>query len=411
MNRKYNAFSILLGSTLLLSLFASSCKKSSTNEPEPVGPEVLKNTWTSMSTGQSHTVALGSDGSIWGWGHNGSGQLGTGTITNVATPTLLSTEKNWKFINTGYEHTVAIKNDGSLWAWGGNSSGQLGTGAKGISVNTPQKIGTDNNWKQALVGGSYTIALKNDGTLWTWGSNSSGRLGNGLNTGETLVPTQVGSATDWDKLFTGNNWGASFAIKKNGTLWAWGVNQNGMLGTGDTNNQLSPVLVGGSSTYKMVAYGRARGTLAIKTDGTLWAVGRNSRGELGIGNMDTQANWVQVGTDKNWNTVSLFARSVLATKTDGTLWGWGENVYGELGNGKINPKSTEEETLTIPTQVAGQSGVIDAVVGFNFSVIRKKNGGDVLFVAGSDMGTFHSLGKGDGTNAAILAFSGHIYLP
>lgn len=400
-----------MGSALILSLSILSCKKSNTDVVEPTTPEVIKSGWISISSGQSHAVALGSDGSIWGWGHNATGQLGTGNVLVAPSPTLLSPEKDWKFINTGYSHTLAIKKDGSLWAWGENVNGQLGTGTKEASINSPVKIGNDKNWKEALAGGSYTLAVKNDGTLWAWGSNGSGRLGNGLSTGETLTPTQIGASNDWDKVFTCNNWAASFGIKKDGTLWAWGVNQNGMLGNGNTTNQLVPVLVGGTSTYKMVCYGRARGTLAIKTDGTLWAVGRNSRAELGIGNMETQANWVQVGTDKNWSDVSLFARSVLASKTDGTLWAWGENVYGELGNGKMNAKSTEEETILVPTQVMGQNSVTEVVVGFNFSVIRKSSNRDVLFVAGSDFGNFRSLGKGDVTTAPILSFSGHIYLP
>ncbi|RQO74061.1 hypothetical protein DBR43_01250 [Pedobacter sp. KBW06] len=412
MNRKYKRLKTqgVWLFAISLSLGISSCKKEKTTT-ETVTPEVKENKWVSMSTGQSHTVALGSDGSIWGWGHNATGQLGTGNTNSISTPALLSAERDWKFINTGYGHTVAIKTDGSLWAWGENTSGELGIGTKGTAVNTPTRVGNDTDWKMVLAGGNYTIAIKNNNTLWSWGTHSSGRLGNGQSTGETLTPVQVGAESDWDKIFTGNNWGASFAIKKDGTLYAWGVNQNGMLGNGNTSNQLSPVLVGGSSKYKMVSYGRARGTLAIKTDGTLWAVGRNSRGELGIGNMDTQANWVQVGTDKNWNTVSLFARTVLATKTDGSLWGWGENVYGELGNGKINPSSEVAETILSPVQIAGQSSVADAVVGFNFSVIRKNSNGGILFVAGSDMGAFYSLGKGTGNTKPILSFSGHIYLP
>lgn len=411
MKKTYYAYGKALGTALLLSLTILSCKKSSLSTDEPTVPEVIKNEWVSISTGQSHAVAMGSDGSIWGWGHNGTGQLGTGNILNVSTVSLLSSEKKWKSINTGFAHTVAIKQDGTLWAWGENTAGQLGIGTKESMVTSPVKVGTDNNWKIVLAGGNYTIALKNDNTLWTWGSNSSGRLGNGLNIGETLIPTQVGTENNWDKLFTGNNWGASFAIKKDGTLWAWGVNQNGMLGTGTTVNQLIPVLVGGNSTYKMVSYGRARSTLAIKTDGTLWGVGRNSRGELGNGNMDSQTNWIQIGTDKNWNTISLFARTVLATKTDGTLWGWGENTYGELGNGKANPGGTAEESITSPVQIAGQSSVVEAVVGFNFSVIRKSKNAEILAVTGNDMGEFHSLGKGDGTIPALTTFSGHIYLP
>ena len=413
MNRKYKAFQspAVWMCGLVLSLGISSCKKEKDAEKQ-ILPEVAANKWVQMSTGQSHATALGSDGSIWGWGHNDNGQLGVGSTDNLGTPTLLSPEKKWKYINTGFEHTMAIKTDGTLWAWGKNTNGQLGTGTKENSVTKPVQVGADKDWKTVLVGGSYTIALKNDNTLWTWGTHSSGKLGNGQTSGETLSPTKVGADNNWDKIFTGNNWGASFAIKKDGTLWAWGINQNGMLGTGNTTNQLTPVLVGGTSTYKMVTYGRARGTLAIKTDGTLWAVGRNSRGELGIGNMVDQLNWVQVGTDKNWNTVSLFARTTMATKTDGTLWGWGENMYGELGNGKINTGSVATDAILVPTQIAGQTGVAEVVVGLNFTIIRKNTNTGTLFVAGSNLDKLYSLGRGDKDLAKPqLTFSGHIYLP
>lgn len=399
--------SMMMGLSLLTII--SACKKN--NEEETTTPEVTKNQWASVSVGDSHAIALTAEGAIWGWGNNTGGLLGNGTETHVSTPVQLQPNKEWKFVKTGTSHTMAIKKDGSLWAWGINTYGELGIGSKGTSVLAPVQVGTDKTWKTVAVGGNYTLAIKEDGSLWSWGNPASGRLGNGLTSGDVMVPTRVGTDNAWAEVFSWNNWGGSFAIKKDGTLWAWGVNQNGMLGTGNTTTQLVPVLVGGTSTYKTVASGRARATLAIKKDGTLWAVGRNSRGELGLGNTDTQSTWVQVGTDKNWEAVALFNRSVIATKTDGSLWIWGDNVYGELANGKTNANSDLTQTLLSPTKLDGQSNVKLIAVAFNFSVITKGNVPNTLYVAGSDLTSIPSLGFGSISATAQTSFKGNITLP
>ncbi|MNJ99982.1 Regulator of chromosome condensation (RCC1) repeat protein [compost metagenome] len=397
---------MVMGISLLTII--SACKKN--NEEETTTPEVTKNQWVSVSVGDSHAIALTAEGAIWGWGNNTNGLLGTGTEAHVSTPIQLQPNKEWKFVKTGTSHTMAIKKDGSLWAWGINTYGELGNGTK-VNASSPVQVGTDKTWKTVAVGGNYTLAIREDGSLWSWGNPASGRLGNGLTSGDVMVPTRVGTDNTWAEVFSWNNWGGSFAIKKDGTLWAWGVNQNGMLGTGNTTTQLEPTLVGGTSTYKTVASGRARATLAIKKDGTLWAVGRNSRGELGLGNTDTQSTWAQVGTDKNWESVALFNRSVVATKTDGSLWIWGDNVYGELGNGKFNTDSDLAQTLLSPTKLDGQTNVKLIAVAFNFSVITKGNVPNTLYVAGSNIGSFPSLGLGNTSTTAQTSFKGNITLP
>ena len=131
-----------------------------------------------IAAGSYHTLAIKSDGTLWAWGYNYSGQLGDGTTSNKTTPVQIGTGTNWSQIAAGGYHTLAIKSDGTLWAWGYNSYGQLGDGASGGGnyKTTPVQIGTGTNWSQIAAGGYHTLAIKSDGTLWAWG-NYYGQLG------------------------------------------------------------------------------------------------------------------------------------------------------------------------------------------------------------------------------------------
>ncbi|EFK56233.1 hypothetical protein U0038_12735 [Sphingobacterium spiritivorum] len=396
LNKKWT-LGIILAVTML------SCSKKDVIDDGGKEPEVEipQNYWKSISNGQSHSLALSTDGGIYVWGDNTDGQLGTGNKEAVAKPVILTGTQKWSQARTGYSHSLAIATDGTLWAWGANAEGQLGLGNFGEAVTIPTKVGTDTDWSSIAVGGDYSLALKKDGTLWSWGNHQSGRLGNGQTSGRTTVPTKVGAANDWVKIFAWNNWGCGFAIKKDGTLWAWGTSQNYMLGTGTTANQLTPVEVGKGKKWKTVSYARSRNTLAIAEDGTMWAVGRNNKNLLQQGNSTAQENWVQVGKDNDWEDVSIFNLSVLAVKKNGDLYGWGTNTYGELGTGKINKSSTDEESVNEITKISGVSGAKEVLLGFNFSLIRKENNKSIC-IAGSNLGAFPSLGTGNAASAPIL---------
>ena len=225
------------------------------------------------------------------------------------------------------EHSLALKSDGSLWAWGINTYGAIGDGTtSGRLVPTP--IGTDTDWALVAEGAYCSFALKSDGSLWAWGHNASGQLGDGTTT-DRLVPTRIGTDVDWVAVAGGLAF--SLALKSDGSLWAWGYNEGGRLGDGTTTNRPTPTRIGTDRDWVRISAGSGY-CLALKSDGSLWAWGSNLRGQLGDGTTTEAHTPTRVGTDTDWVTVACGPDHSLALKSDGTLWAWGNNVKGELGD-------------------------------------------------------------------------------
>ncbi len=189
-------------------------------------------------------------------------------------------------------------------------------------------------WKYLSAGQSQTYAIKTDGTLWAWGSAEYGELGNGSKTpAKVSTPTQVGTDTDW--VFAAGGSGRAFFIKSDGTMWSVGTAEGGVLGTGSSQAQLTPVQIGTDTDWKYVATsnnGDNYEAMAIKTDGTLWGWGKNELGSLGLGDYNTRSVPVQVGSDTDWVSVALGRNHTVAMKSDGSIWGAGEANNGALGD-------------------------------------------------------------------------------
>ncbi len=266
-----------------------------------------------------HVLAQKKDGTLWGYGDNQYGELGIGTNDHGSgVPARIGTDNDWRSVSVGEQFSIATKNDGTLWAWGLNFYGNLGDGTT-IDKNVPTQIGVANDWSYVSAGSIFSVAIKKDGTLWSWGYNQLGQLGNGT-TDSSHNPVQIGTDNDWS--FVSSGFDHSLAIKKNGTLWGWGLNVSGQLGNGTTNNSNIPIQIGTDINWKYVSAGYFY-SLGIKTDGSAWSWGSNDNGELGIGTDTEMDSPTRIGTDNNWSEVSAGSDYSVAIKTDSTLWQWG----------------------------------------------------------------------------------------
>lgn len=295
--------------------------------------------WKTVGGGLGFSVGIQSDGTLWSWGQNGSDyQLGDGTTTDRTTPVQISTNTDWKTLSIGVSHTLLIKNDHTLWGFGNGNSGAFGTGTS-ANLTTPTQIGGGTaDWEDVAGGNNFTLALKTNGTLWGWGKNGYKQLGNNDNS-DVYSPMQIGTDTDW-KMIAASESGNSFAIKTDGTLWAWGGNSLGGGAAIGTATQ-----VGTATDWKFIASGVDKSYFAIKTDGTLWAWGYNLNGQLGIGNNDyTIATITQVGTDTDWESVVAGGSMAIMMKTNHTIWGAGQAFF----NG-IDPVANTNVPLQIGT--------------------------------------------------------------
>jgi alpha-tubulin suppressor-like RCC1 family protein len=248
---------------------------------------------------------LAPDGSLWAWGGTYS------SLTNMfpqpvisQVPLRLGSDTDWTQIACGTEHTVALKNDGSLWAWGANRFGQIGQANVARHYGIPTRIGTETNWTQVCANRYRNLALKNDGSLWAWGLNNSGQLGDGT-TQNRSIPTLIGADRDWRTISSSDY--TSFALKNNGTLWAWGFGIS----------ERTPTKIDSAANWRAIS-ARGNTLLACKNDGTLWLI---SEGTIYF-------DFKAIGRDKDWAEVynSSFAR-----KKDNSWWACPENQWSRLG--------------------------------------------------------------------------------
>jgi alpha-tubulin suppressor-like RCC1 family protein len=289
-----------------------------THRSSPVQTIAGGTNWKSVSGGSYHTAAIKTDGTLWVWGHNQYGQLGDDTITHRSSPVqTIAGGTNWKLVSSGGSHTAAIKTDGTLWGWGHNDYGQLGDNTITHRSSPVQTIAGGTNWKLVSSGGSHTAAIKTDGTLWSWGDNYFGQLGDNTRTDKFSPVQTIAGGTNWKSVSGGLSHTA--AIKTDGTLWSWGYNQNGRLGDYTRTSRSSPVqTIAGGTNWKSVSCGNTT-TAAIKTDGTLWVWGYNGQYQLGNNTFDVNGASSPVQTiagGTNWKSVSSRPYNTLAITFD-----------------------------------------------------------------------------------------------
>lgn len=327
--------------------------------------------YETLTFGGAHTVGQKSDGTLWGWGYGIVGQLLT-TNQVEPNPIQLGTQTDWSKINLGYGNTFVIKDNGTLWGAGLNQFGCLGVNSATQSFSSFQQITTDNDWVKVSPSSYFTLALKSNGTIWAWGQNDNYQLGNSPATPEQLFPLQVGTDTNWVEIAAGTS-RTAFAIKSDGTIWGWGKNNSSIIVMGSSTYTVSmPTQVGPDTDWLTMSVGIEH-ILAQKQDSTLWSWGGGEG--LGFGGTPSVTNTPQqLSTDK-WKSFSTGFNTSYGIKEDGTLWVWGLNSHGQLGDGTTTDR-------LVPTQIGTDTNWSTVQARSSNVVMATKTDGTVWYWGG-----------------------------
>lgn len=304
--------------------------------------------WNAVSaSGNASSCGLRSDGAVYCWGANYAGQLGAGDIVARYSPTALAAGGVWKSVVIGGNHACGIKNDDTLWCWGNNSSGQLGDNT-GTDSLTPVAVAGGGTWKAVSTYGDTSCGIKSNDTLWCWGSNMMGQIGDNTSGTDRFQPVSVNGGGTWKSVSAGSF--STCGIKTDDTLWCWGYNTWGGVGDGTTTSpRTSPTAVSGGGSWKQVSAGFA--SCGIKSDDTVRCWGLNTSGQVGDGTTTSpRTTPTTLSGGGTWKSVSTSGYSTCGIKNDDTLWCWGQNTSAQLGDG------TTTSPRTTPTAVIGNTG-------------------------------------------------------
>ena len=299
--------------------------------------DLTENSWSFVGSSYSGAAAIASDGTLYRWGARVYGQIGDGTTATAGRSSPVQIAGSWSIARGGWQHMLGIKTDGTLWAWGYNAMGELGQG-NSTYRSSPVQIGTS-SWTDIGSAFESSFAIRSDGTLWAWGDNLNYTLGVGEFADSAYSsPVQVGTATNWSKLMNGRTGTEMAAIKTDGSLWQWGSDTYGgySFATPYDLDDAGVFIIWapkqvGTSSWTMIS-GTDAEYAAIRADGGLftWGVDPTMLGD--DTNVNPRSSPVQLGTD-SWTTVAVSAESMYALRADGALFAWGYNTYGQLGLG------------------------------------------------------------------------------
>lgn len=292
----------------------------------------------SLAAGPNHTLAALSDGTVWSWGANGSGQLGDGTNIDRWQPTQVKSLDHIVAVAAGTEHSAALRRDGTVWTWGSNTRGQLGDGTTKDGSRTPVQVGGLNRGAAIVAGANHNLVLNFDGSVWAWGGNTYGQVGDST-TNDKYTPAWVG-LSGATAIAAGTN--HSLALMFDGSMRSWGFNQFGQLGDGTRVNSYTPAafnaeFIYDASTGQFIANPKylpslngiaaiaagANHSVAMKRDGSVWTWGNNIYNQLGYGTADSETPTQISGAFGAAATVAAGGDTSLALTSDGTMWLWG----------------------------------------------------------------------------------------
>ena len=352
-----------------------------TSSDTPVSVSGLSNV-TAVSAAQDSSYARSSTGVVYSWGLNNDGQLGNGTTTNADTAGSISGVTVSAFsASPAGQATFVEQADGSVYGWGSNAAGQLGNNGT-TNALSPGPVLTAQN--RLASGQSHSLAVRADGSVWTWGANADGQLGNGTTT-SSETPIEVSSVSGVSQIAAGSN--TSYALTSSGAVDAWGYGGNGELGNGGTSNSDTPVSVSGLSGITAISAGADHG-LALTSSGTVEAWGLNSSGQLGNGTTTSSDTPVAVSSLTGVVAIAAGLNTSYALTSSGTVYAWGYGTNGELGNGGTSNSDT-------PVSVSGLSNITAIAGGGDHGLALSSSG----TVSAWGLNTSGQLGNGTTTSS------------
>jgi alpha-tubulin suppressor-like RCC1 family protein len=298
--------------------------------------------WCQVSAGSGHSLGVRQNGTAWGWGCNGEGRLGDNSTVAKSSPvSVVGGFTDWCQVSAGSAHSLGVRTGGTLYAWGQNCFGKLGDNTV-VSKSSPVSvIGGFTDWCQVSAGGEQSLAVRQNGTAWSWGSGYRGQLGDNTTASKSSPVSVIGGFTDWCQVSAGID-NFSLAVRQNGTAWAWGAGTLGRLGNNYAgSDQQSPVsVIGGFTDWCQISAGSIS-SLAVRQNGTAWAWGSGSYGKLGDNSATNRSSPVSVvGGFTDWCKISAGNSFSLAIRTNGTAWAWGSGSYGKLGDNSTTNRSS-----------------------------------------------------------------------
>lgn len=319
-----------------------------------------------LAAGTRHVIAVRGDGMVWTWGDNASQQLGDAALKQRVVPGQVAGLSGALAVSAGDIHNLVLLANGEVWAWGNNTYGQLGDGTQ-TSRDMPAKVQGLSDVVAIAAGGFSNLALKRDGTVWAWGFNIYGQLGLGHNN-DVALPAQIGGLADVTGIAVCRNYsGCGAALKRDGSVWTWGNNQSGQLGDGARSNRSTPAKIAVTNVTRLVA--GAEFLFAERADGSVWAWGRNSEGELADGTTANRLVPAAVAALQGYRRVAGGLYHALGVAPDGSLRAWGQNTAGEVGDGSKTQRTT-------PVAVSGAPSNPQMVLGGQwFSIAVDGDGG------------------------------------
>jgi alpha-tubulin suppressor-like RCC1 family protein len=299
-----------------------------------------------ISNGSTHSMALKSDGSAWGWGQGTTGEMGQNALATRNSPVSVVGGHSFASIRAGATSTIALKSsDGSVWAWGSNTTGRLGDNTTNNRSSPVSVVGGHSFTKITNTGpsnGTYLALKSSDGSVWVWGVGSSGELGQGSVAVSRSSPVSVVGGHSFVDI------AGQHGLKSDGSLWSWGLGTSGGLGNNAVNRS-SPVSVVGGHSFVSIASSRG-----LKSDGSAWAWSTGSSGEIGENAITLRSSPVSVIGAHSFISIQRSSANTFGLKSDGSLWSWGVSTNGTLGN-------NESHIIASPVQVVGPTTAIKKI--------------------------------------------------